>query len=149
MLFSELWKIMVNKVPFVGLRGGRSPPWTCPWCGMYRIIYIMKMSWVSQHCLFNCTYTQQKLYSKMYSSSGAGGGGAGSASAPPNVLICWKSGQNPWKSGQNLWKFGQNLWKSKQKPYKCRQNPWKSGQKWGPMLFGFEKWRSRLAEKQV
>jgi len=26
MLFSELYKIMVNKVTFVGFRGGRSPP---------------------------------------------------------------------------------------------------------------------------
>jgi len=27
-------------------------------------------------------------------SSGVGGGGAGDASAPPKVLICWKSGKN-------------------------------------------------------
>jgi len=33
--------------------------------------------------------------------SGIGGGGEGAASTPPNVLICWKSGQNPWKPEQN------------------------------------------------
>jgi len=32
-------------------------------------------------------------------SSGVGVGGAGVASAPPKVLICWKSRQKPWKFG--------------------------------------------------
>jgi len=50
MLFSDLGKIMVNKVPFVGLRGGRSPPWTCPWCGMYHIIYIVWQNVFIQWC---------------------------------------------------------------------------------------------------
>jgi len=36
---------------------------------MYDVIYIMTMPWVSQHCLFNCTYMQHaKMYNKMCSS---------------------------------------------------------------------------------
>ena len=30
-------------------------------CGMYHIIYIMTVSWISQHCLFNFTYMQQTV----------------------------------------------------------------------------------------
>jgi len=32
-------------------------------------------------------------------SSCVGGGDAGVTSAPPKVLICWKSWQKAWKSG--------------------------------------------------
>jgi len=64
--------------------------------------------------------------------SGVGGGGAGSASASPEVLICWKYGQNPWKSGQNLWKPSQMPWKSRQSPRKYKQ-------KWRPTFFELKK----------
>jgi len=41
------------------------------------------------------------------------GVGGGVASAPPKVVICWKSGQNHWKFWQDLWKSGQNPWRSR------------------------------------
>ena len=43
----------------------------CDICGMYHSIYIMIMTWVSQHYLFNCTCshaTCNKLFGKMCSS---------------------------------------------------------------------------------
>jgi len=51
------------------------------------------------------------------------------ASAPPEVLIWWKLGQNTWKSGQNQWKSG--------------QTPWKVEQKWRPTCFDLKKWRPK------
>jgi len=55
-------------------------------------------------------FSNQSVTKVIISASGVGGGGA---SAPPKVLICRKSGQNPWKS----WKkwcptFGEKHMKS-------------------------------------
>jgi len=122
MLFSDLGKIMVNKVPFVGLRGGDCPNRPLgPAPDVACIIsFILWRCRESHNIVCSTAHIRNKLYGKMYSSSGVGGGGAGSASAHTKVLICWKSGQNPWKSVENPWKSGQNLWKSEQKPYVCR-----------------------------
>jgi len=55
----------------------------------------------------------------MSKASGVEGGGAGGESAPPKVLIWWKSWQNLLKSRQNLWKFGQNVCKPSQNRLMC------------------------------
>ena len=49
MLFSELYEVMVDKVTFVGFRGGDRAPWIRPW-----FKWIHKMSYVHIATLQEC-----------------------------------------------------------------------------------------------
>jgi len=59
------------------------------------------------------------LYDTVMKSSGVGGGDAGVKSEHQNVLICWKSGQNPWQMAPNV------AWLRKMAPQVCRENTWR------------------------
>jgi len=58
----------------------------------------------------------------------AGGGGTGDASAPPKVLIWWKS--------LKIWAKSVEIWAKSVKTFaKSEQTPWKYWQKWRPTCF--------------
>ena len=65
--------------------------------------------WFETATFFNQTWRQAQYILALVSEAGAGG-----ATAPPKVLIWWKSGPNPLKSGQNLREPSKTHWKSEQ-----------------------------------
>jgi len=97
------------------------------------------------NCAFRREVSHHGLFAKIPSLplasgiSGVGGRGAWRASAPPKVVIWWKSGKIPWKSEKNPWKSVQNLWKPSQNLWKSGQTPSKRGQKWRPTCLDLKK----------
>ena len=60
MLFSELYKIVVNKVTFAGFRGERSPPWIRPW----KYSHALSLEIASNHWHLTVRHLQSALYYK-------------------------------------------------------------------------------------
>ena len=72
--FSEFYKIMVNKIPFVGCWGKNAPSWICPWTTISQSKQIQKFTFSEQNRTETPLERNKLYYSYLWRVSFTAGG---------------------------------------------------------------------------